>query len=100
MSHDGRHLNQQIKSRCRELAPRYEAALSGLAYVWAGYEKTSAWRIGYRDGRAMRLKQHAEAKHLDGWPVGRTLSVPETSAASPALLAVTHRPVPVASVKP
>jgi hypothetical protein len=78
----------------------YEAALSGLAYVWAGYEKTSAWRIGYRDGRAMRLKQHAEAKHLDGWPVGRTLSVPETSAASPALLAVTHRPVPVASVKP
>jgi hypothetical protein len=48
----------------------YEAALSGLAYVWAGYEKTSAWRLGYRDGRAMRLKQHAEAKHPDIWPVG------------------------------
>jgi hypothetical protein len=48
----------------------YEAALSGLAYMWAGYEKTSAWRLGYRDGRALRLKQHAEARHLDIWPMG------------------------------
>ena len=47
----------------------YEAALSGLAYVWSGYEKTSAWRLGYRDGRALRLKQHAEARHLDIRPV-------------------------------
>jgi hypothetical protein len=48
----------------------YEAALSGLAYVWAGYEKTSAWRLGYRDGRVLRLRQHAEAKQGDSWPVG------------------------------
>jgi hypothetical protein len=34
----------------------YEAALSGKAFVCAGDEKISAYRLGYRDGRAMRLK--------------------------------------------
>ena len=48
----------------------YEAALSGKAFLYADGERTSAWRLGYRDGRALRLKQHAEAKHLDDWPAG------------------------------
>jgi len=48
----------------------YEAALSGEAFV--GDEKPSAWRLGYRDGRALRLKQHVEAKQLD-----RSSTVPE-----------------------
>ena len=34
----------------------YEAALSGKAFVCVSDEKTSAWRLGYRDGRALRLK--------------------------------------------
>jgi hypothetical protein len=46
----------------------YEAALSGKAFLRAGDQKTSAWRLGYRDGRALRLKQHAEAKQLGDWP--------------------------------
>jgi len=48
----------------------YEAALSGKAFLCADGERTSAWRLGYRDGRALRLKQHVEAKHLDDWPAG------------------------------
>jgi hypothetical protein len=48
----------------------YEAALSGKAFV--GDEKPSAWRLGYRDGRALRLKQHVETKQLD-----RSSTVPE-----------------------
>jgi hypothetical protein len=47
----------------------YEAPLSGKAFVFADGERTSAWRLGYRDGRALRLKQHAETKH-DDWPGG------------------------------
>ena len=47
----------------------YEAALAGRAFLRAHGEKTSAWRLGYRDGRALRLKQHAEAKQLDDWPI-------------------------------
>ena len=35
----------------------YEAALRGKAFVRVSDEKTSAWRLGYRDGRALRLKQ-------------------------------------------
>jgi hypothetical protein len=45
----------------------YEAALSGKAFLSADHEKTSAWRLGYRDGRALRLKLHAETQ-LDNWP--------------------------------
>jgi hypothetical protein len=45
----------------------YEAALSGKAFLSADHEKTSAWRLGYRDGRALRLKLHAEAQ-LNHWP--------------------------------
>jgi hypothetical protein len=48
----------------------YEAALAGKAFLCADGERTSAWRLGYRDGRALRLKHHAEAKHFDAWPVG------------------------------
>jgi hypothetical protein len=48
----------------------YEATLGGKAFLCAGCERTSAWRLGYRDGRALRLKQHVEAKHMDGWPAG------------------------------
>ena len=48
----------------------YEAALSSKAFPCADGERTSAWRLGYRDGRALRLKQHLEAKHLDDWPAG------------------------------
>jgi hypothetical protein len=46
----------------------YEAALSGLAYMWAGNKKTSAWRLGYRDGRALRLRLLHTKAHLDDWP--------------------------------
>ena len=38
----------------------YEAALSGETFV--GDEKPSAWRIGYRDGRAMRLRRVKQSK--------------------------------------
>jgi hypothetical protein len=48
----------------------YEAALSGKACVRLSDKKTSAWRIGYRDGRALRRKQHAESKQGNGWPAG------------------------------
>jgi hypothetical protein len=51
----------------------YEAALAGKAFLCADGERTSAWRLGYRDGRALRLKQHTEPKHVDGWPVIRRL---------------------------
>ena len=34
----------------------YEAALAGKTFLWADGERTSAWRLGYRDGRALRLK--------------------------------------------
>jgi hypothetical protein len=34
----------------------YEAALAGKAFLCADGERTSAWRLGYRDGRALRLK--------------------------------------------
>jgi hypothetical protein len=34
----------------------YEAALAGKTFLWAEGERTSAWRLGYRDGRALRLK--------------------------------------------
>jgi ribosome modulation factor len=47
----------------------YEAALRGKAFACPD-NQNSAWRIGYRDGRAKRLKQHVEAKHVDGWPAG------------------------------
>jgi ribosome modulation factor len=47
----------------------YEAALAGKAFLRAQGERTSAWLLGYRDGRALRLKQHAEAKQLDAWPI-------------------------------
>jgi hypothetical protein len=47
----------------------YQAALNGEAFVSADDERTSAWRLGYRDGRALRLKQHVAAKQLDGWPI-------------------------------
>ena len=47
----------------------YEAALAGKTLLCPD-NQNSAWRLGYRDGRALRLRQHEEAKHLDGWPVG------------------------------
>jgi hypothetical protein len=47
----------------------YEAALRGKAFACPD-NQNSAWRLGYRDGRALRLRQYAEAKHLDIWPVG------------------------------
>jgi hypothetical protein len=34
----------------------YEAALAGKTFLLADGERTSAWRLGYRDGRALRLK--------------------------------------------
>ena len=40
----------------------YEAALSGKAFVSVGDERTSAWRLGYRDGRAMRLMRVKQDK--------------------------------------
>jgi hypothetical protein len=43
----------------------YQAALNGEAFVSDDDERTSAWRLGYRDGRASRLKQHVAAKQLD-----------------------------------
>jgi hypothetical protein len=46
----------------------FEAALARKAFLCADGERTSAWRLGYRDGRALRLKQRAEAKQLDVWP--------------------------------
>ena len=36
----------------------YEAALAGKTFRLADGERTSAWRLGYRDGRALRLKLH------------------------------------------
>jgi hypothetical protein len=42
----------------------YEAALTGKAFLWADGERTSAWRLGYRDGRVLRLKQHTEPKQV------------------------------------
>lgn len=43
----------------------YEAALAGSAFLWADGKRTNAaWRLGYRDGRALRLKQHTEPKHV------------------------------------
>jgi hypothetical protein len=63
--HDGRHLDQQNESRCRENWRRgYEAALNGKALVCDSDEKTSAWRLGYRDGRAMRLKLRVKQSKL------------------------------------
>jgi hypothetical protein len=47
----------------------YEAALAGKAFLRADGERTSAWRLGYRDGRALRLKLHAEAKPPNRWPI-------------------------------
>jgi hypothetical protein len=64
------------KADVRDWCRGFKAALTGKASVRADNEKTSAWRLGYRDGRALRLKQHAEAK-LDSWPAGqRDLSYP------------------------
>ena len=40
----------------------YEAALSGKAFVSVGDERTSAWRLGYRDGRATRLMRVKQNK--------------------------------------
>ena len=40
----------------------YEAALSGKGFVSVGDERTSAWRLGYRDGRAMRLMRVKQDK--------------------------------------
>jgi hypothetical protein len=34
----------------------YESALAGKTFLWAEGERTTAWRLGYRDGRALRLK--------------------------------------------
>jgi len=48
----------------------YQAALNGEAFVADDDERTSAWRLGYRDGRSLRLKQHVEGKQLDSWPAG------------------------------
>jgi len=42
----------------------YEAALCGKAFVSADAEKTSAWRLGYRDGRALRLKLRVKQSEL------------------------------------
>jgi hypothetical protein len=50
----------------------YEAALTGEAFLRAHGERTSAWRLGYRDGRASRLKQHAER---NSWMIGQSISV-------------------------
>ena len=44
---------------------RYEAALTGKAFLSAADEETSAWRLGYRDGRVLRFKLQLEAKQLD-----------------------------------
>jgi hypothetical protein len=49
----------------------YEAALSGKAFVCDSDEKTSAWRLGYRDGRAMRLKLRVKQNKLASRRVGQ-----------------------------
>jgi hypothetical protein len=54
----------------------YEAALTGKAFLWADGERTSAWRLGYRDGRVLRLKQHTEPKPVKAYSA--------TSAAFPS----------------
>jgi len=40
----------------------YEAALSGKGFASVCDERTSAWRLGYRDGRAMRLMRVTQDK--------------------------------------
>src|SRR5215813_12666124 len=47
----------------------YEAALAGKAFLRVEGQGTSAWRLGYRDGRALRLKLHVQAKPPHGWPI-------------------------------
>jgi len=54
----------------------YEAALAGKTFLWADGERTSAWRLGYRDGRALRLKLRLAFCGVDdrggfGWRYGR-----------------------------
>jgi hypothetical protein len=43
----------------------YEAALNGRAFHCGDDKRNSAWRLGYRDGRALRLKQRVEAKQAE-----------------------------------
>ena len=40
----------------------YEAALSGKAFMSVGDERTSAWRLGYRDDRATRLMRVKQSR--------------------------------------
>ena len=40
----------------------YQAALNGKAFASVRDERTSAWRLGYRDGRAMRLMRVKQDK--------------------------------------
>jgi len=58
----------------------YEAALRGKAFVRVSDEKTSAWRLGYRDGRALRRKQRVEAKRAE---MAEILAVARLSAEYP-----------------
>jgi hypothetical protein len=61
----GPQLDQQ--SRCGELAPQLSSGSRQRLPVPS--QSKQRLRLGYRDGRALRFKQHVEGKQLDSWPV-------------------------------
>jgi hypothetical protein len=66
MAHDGRHLNQQIKSRCRELAPRLRSGSKrpGLRVGRIRKDQCMAHRVSRRQGDAPQATRRSKAP---GW---------------------------------